>query len=208
LNALEWSAIETLFADVQGRRDTFTLLEPAGNLLKQSEAFEAEEWDNGPVVGVTAGVVDPLGGTGGRALTNGSPSASDVAQTLAVPGDFAYVVSVWARAGAVSTVRLFAQTVGGSVERAFALTGAWRRIEMPVALGLATESVTFGVRLDGGVDLFGMQVDAQLGAGGYQKTGADGGVYPKARFGLDELVARARGTDVFDVTLRMLSKGN
>ena len=46
------------------------------------------------------------------------------------------------------------------------------------------------------VDLFGMQVEAQLGPSDYKMTGASGGVYSKARFAADQLTVTAQGTDV------------
>jgi hypothetical protein len=210
LNAVEWAAVEGLFDSVTGRLGTFTFLEPAGNLLAQSASFGASEWDNSALVSVVSGIDDPFGGTSGSRITNGGPTAGDVAQPLAVPGEFQYSLSVWARATVASSVTLFATTAGGSAERAFDLTGQWRRVVLPVGLDQVTELVTFGVRLGAGltVDLFGMQVDAQPGAGDYQKTGANGGVHPKARFGSDVLTVRARGTDVYDAAIRIVSKGS
>ena len=210
LNEAEWSAIESLFAAVAGRLGAFTFLEPAGNLLAQSENFESPEWNNSALVGVTAGIADPFGGTGARQVTNSGPTAGDVAQVLAVPGGFHYSTSVWARVAVAGSVALFASTTGGSGERSFELTTEWRRVVMPVGLEQATELVTFGAQLGAGltVELFGMQVEVQLGAGDYQKTGASGGVHAQARFGSDVLTVRARGTDVYDATIRIVSRGS
>jgi hypothetical protein len=210
LNETEWGAVADLFDLATGRLETFTFLEPAGNLLAQSEGFGAAEWDNSALIGVTGGFADPFGGTSTGRVVNSGTAAGDVGQVLAVPGGFQYAVSVWARMSAAGSVALFASTTGGSVERSFDVGTAWRRLVMPVGLGLDTESVTFGARLGTGVtvDLFGMQVDAQVGAGGYQKTGARGGVHSQARFGNDVLTVRARGTDVFDAAIRIVSKGS
>ena len=209
LSQVEWGAVEGLFDAVTGRLGTFTFLEPAGNLLAQSEDFASSVWDKGVLVGVTAGISDPLGGTAAGRVTNSSPVAGDVAQTLAVPGDFQYSLSVWARATVAASVTLFASTTGGSADRSFELSTEWRRIVLPVGLDQVTETVTFGARLGVGitVELFGMQVDAQPGAGDYQKTGASGGVHALARFGSDVLTVRARGTDVYDAAIRIVSKG-
>lgn len=210
LSHVEWTAVESLFDAVTGRLGVFTFLEPAGNLLAQSEDFGSPVWDNGALVGVTFGIDDPFGGTGAARITNAGPTTGDVAQTLAVPGDFQYSVSVWARATVAASITLFANTTGGSAERSFELSAEWRRVVMPVGLDQATEYVVFGARLGAGVttDLFGMQVDAHAGAGNYQKTGTNGGVHSQARFGTDVLTVRARGTDVFDAAIRIVSKGN
>jgi hypothetical protein len=190
---------------MRGRFGTFKLLEPAGNLLLQSEEFGEPEWDNGPLTTVTTGQADPFGGTRASTITG---TSVEVAQILAVPGDFQYSVSVWAKSAVGATATLFASTTGGSNEKAFVLGAEWTRIAMPVAMGLATESVKFGVRLTGAAQLFGMQVEAQPGAGGYQKTLAKGGVHEVARFDEDTLTVRARGTDVFDAVIRIVTKGS
>jgi hypothetical protein len=79
-----------------------------------------------------------------------------------------------------------------------------------VDLAESTSSVTFGVQLAAGatVDLFGMQVEAQLGASAYKMTGTNGGVYAEARFASDSLTVRAQSLDAFDVTIRIVSGGS
>ncbi|MEI9814968.1 MAG: hypothetical protein WDO18_21025 [Acidobacteriota bacterium] len=137
----------------------------------QSEAFGEPEWDNGLLTAVTTGQADPWGGTRASMVT-GAPA--EIAQVLAVPGDFRYSLSVWARSAAGASATLFAETTGGSAEHTVVLGSAWSRISMVVDLGLATESVKFGVRLTDTAFVVGMQVEAQIGAGDYQKNGRRG----------------------------------
>ena len=68
----------------------------------------------------------------------------------------------------------------------------------------------FGARIDPGwsVDLFGMQVEAQLAASAYQRTSDQGGVHSHARFSADAISIRAQGTDVYDAVIRIVSKGS
>ncbi|MEO8100786.1 MAG: hypothetical protein ABI811_24025 [Acidobacteriota bacterium] len=210
LSATEMAAVEELFESTYGRWRTFTFLEPAGNLLAQSEEYGAPEWDNGPLLELTPGIDDPFGGTRAVRVFNAGIVAADVAQTLLVPGQFHYCLSVWARQNNGPEVSLFASTTGSTVTNTCPLTTQWQRFLSPVALGVETESVTFGVTLGEaiGVDLFGMQVDAQLAPGGYQRTSTGGGVHGHARFASDVATVRAQGTDVFDSAIRIISKGN
>jgi hypothetical protein len=60
----------------------------------------------------------------------------------------------------------------------------------------------------GSVELFGMQVEAQMGPSDYKITGAVGGVYSKARFGSDQLTVTAQGTDVYDAVVQIVSTGS
>jgi hypothetical protein len=207
LTLVEWTAIEVLFQAVSGRLTAFTFLDPAGNLLLRSEAFGDSEWDNSPLMQLTPGVNDPFGTTRAMHVVNAGSAAGAIAQTLAVPGNFRYALSVWAKTAGASSVPLSATTTGGSATLGFALTSQWRRISLEIGLGLSTDSVVFGAELEAGasVDLFGMQVEAQRGVSDYKKTDGGGGVYAQARFSGDELTVTARGTDAFDAVIGIVA---
>jgi hypothetical protein len=206
LTGAEWSAVEAFYKSVSGQWQTFTFLDPAGNLLAESEDFGASAWTNGTLLALTAGVSDPFGTTRATHVVNGGQAAQAVEQTLAVPGNFKYALSVWARTSSGSSVTLTA----AGVSQTFALTGQWKRIALMVDAGQSTSSVTFASQLSAGasVDLFGMQVDAQAGASDYKKTGTKGGVYSNSRFASDAFTVTAQSTDVFDATIRIVSMGN
>jgi hypothetical protein len=203
----EWNAIETLFEAVSGQWQTFTFLDPAGNLLADSEALGAGAWTNGALIELTGGIADPLGTTQATQVVNGGIAEEAVTQTLGVPGNFQYCFSVWARTSGGSSLTLTASTSGGSLALVFPLSTVWQRIVLPVSLGVATSSVTFGAQLDAGgsVDLFGMQVEAQLAPSDYKMTGTVGGVFSAARFASDGITVTAQSTDVYDVVIQILS---
>jgi len=207
LTLSEWTAIDTLFQAAAGKFATFTFLDPVDNLLRRSEEFGDPAWSNSPLIQLTPGLSDPLGTTRATQVVNAGSADGGVAQTLAVPGNIRYTLSVWAKTTGVSNVTVSASTTGGSVTRSIALTSQWQRATLDVELGLDTESVVFGVVLDVGaiVDLFGMQVEAQPGASDYKKTGGSAGLYAQARFAEDELVVTAKGTDVFDAVIRIVA---
>jgi hypothetical protein len=202
----EWNAIEALFEAASGMWQTFTFLDPAGNLLLQSEDFGASAWTNGPLIGFTTGIGDPLATARATRAINSGEAVEAVAQPLSVPGNFHYCLSVWARTIGGSSVTLTASTTGGSAAQTFALSGQWARIFLSFNLGQSTTAVTFGAQLDPGasVDLFGMQVEAQLAASDYKMTTAQGGVYSRARFGSDQITVTAQGTDVYDAVIQIV----
>ncbi len=207
LTLAEWSAIEEVFQAVSGQFGTFTFLDPVGNLVLRSEEFGGAEWNNGPLIQLTPGIGDPFGTSRGTRVINAGAAAGGVAQTLGVPGNFRYVLSVWGRTTGASSVALSATTTGGSVARSFTLTNQWTRIWLEVGLGVSSESVVFGAQLEAGasVDLFGMQVEAQPGVSDYKKTGATGGIYSDARFVKDEISVTARGIDIFDAVIGIVA---
>jgi hypothetical protein len=199
LTSAEWGAIEGLFVATSGMWQTFTFLDPVGNLLANSEDLAAGSWTNGALIELTPGIGDPLGTTRATRVINAGAAVESVAQTLAVPGNFEYCVSVWARTIGSSSVTLAI----GTLTKTFALSSNWVRVSMNGNLGTSATSVTFGAALDIGasVDLFGVQVEAQLAASDYKMTGDQGGVYARARFSSDRFTVTAQGTDSFDVTV-------
>ena len=139
-------------------------------------------------------------------MINAGQAAEAVAQTLAVPGNFNYCLSVWARTPGTSNVTL---AIGGAA-KTFALTMQWSRISFAANPGGSATSVTFGAQLDvgGSIDLFGMQVEAQRAASDYKMTTVQGGVYAKARFGADQITVTAQGTDVYDAVIPIVDTEN
>jgi hypothetical protein len=210
LTRAETDAIEALYVSVSGQWGLFTFLDPAGNLLAYSEEFGNTVWTNGPLIQLTTGIADPMGGTGATRVINAGDVGQAVAQVLDVPGNFQYSISVWARTQGGSNATLMAQTTGAIATLPIQLNGNWKRFNLSINLGQQTSSVTFGVSLDGGasVDLFGMQVDAQIGPSDYKRTGAGGGVYSRARFTSDSLATKAQATDIYDIALRIQAAEN
>jgi len=210
LTAAEWGAIEALFEAAAGMWHTFTFLDPAGNLLAESETFGASAWTNGALIDLTAGVSDPLGTTRATLVTNAGGGTEGVVQTLAVPGTFHYCLSVWARTDSSTSLILTVSTSGGNATKTLALETQWARVSLSANLGLSTNSVTFSAQMSAGgtVDLFGMQVEAQLSASDYKQTGTSGGVYSNARFGADTITVTAQGTDVYDAVLQIVNTEN
>jgi hypothetical protein len=204
LTLAEWNAIESLFQQTSGMSETFTFLDPVGNLLLQSEDFSAGAWTPGALVQLTTGVTDPFGAARATALVNTGQASAGLTQILNVPGNFQYCLSVWVRSSSGSAVTLSVANVG----KTFASGTQWSRVYIsanPGESGAAT--VTFAAQVAAGdsVELFGMQAEAQLGPSDYKITGAIGGVFAKARFGSDQITVTAQGTDVYDAVIQIVS---
>jgi hypothetical protein len=189
---------------------SFTFLDPAGNLIAESENFGASAWTNGALMSLTPGAIDPFGTTRATFVTNAGGATEAIAQARPVPGNFHYCLSIWARAGSVTNVTLSISTTGGSATKNFTLGTQWARVSLSANLGQSTNSVTFGAQVSAGgaINIFGMQVEAQLGASDYKLTGTSGGVYPNARFGADTITGTAQGTDVNDAVIRIVNTEN
>jgi hypothetical protein len=178
--------------------------------MLESENFVASAWTNGALIHLTTGTPDPFGTTRATSVTNAGLGTEVIGQTLAVPGNFHYCVSAWARTASGTNVTLAITTAGGSATKTFALGTQWERISISANLAQTTDSVTFAAQLTAGgeIDLFGMQVEAQLGCSDYKQTGTRSGVFRNARFDMDEITTTAQGTDVYDAVLRIVNTEN
>jgi hypothetical protein len=204
LTLAEWNAIESLFQQTAGMSRTFTFLDPAGNLLLQSENFSAGAWTTGALVQLTAGISDPFGTTRATRLVNTGQASAGVTQILNVPGNFQYSLSAWVRTTSGSAVTL--AIANGST--LVAAGTQWKRVYFSSNPGQSgATTVTFGAQIaaGGSVELLGMQAEAQRGPSDYKITGAAGGVYSKARFGSDQITVTAQGTDVYDAVIQIVS---
>ena len=57
----EWDAVEGLFVSCGGRLRPFTFLDPFDNLLSHSEDLSEAVWQTDPMLGLSAGSLDPFG---------------------------------------------------------------------------------------------------------------------------------------------------
>jgi hypothetical protein len=181
----ELAALEALFQGVEGRLTPFTFLDPADNLLAWSEQQNQAVWQADPLLTVTAGVADPLGGTAAYQVSNPTGATLTLQQSINAPASLDYCLSLYARSDQSMRIWL----VRGAMTEAQAITPQWTR---PISAGQlqdTADSITFGIALDPGatVDVFGIQAEAQIAASMYKQTAETGGVYPNARFRDDTL---------------------
>ncbi|MEO8049697.1 MAG: hypothetical protein ABI833_04710 [Acidobacteriota bacterium] len=204
LTLAEWNAIESLFQQTSGMSQTFTFLDPLGNLLLQSENFSAGAWTVGALAQVTAGITDPFGTTRATRLANTGQASAGLTQILNVPGDFQYCLSAWVRSTSGSAVTLAV----ANTSKSYVAGTQWRRVVLSTNPGQpGATTVAFGAQVaaGGSVELFGMQAEAQPGPSEYKITGAIGGVFGKARFGSDQIAVTAQGSDVYDAVIQIVS---
>jgi len=201
----EWEELEQLFEACGGSLNGFTFLDPSANLLKWSEALTEEAWSNAGG-GLTAGVSDPLGGTGAFNVTAGGGGA-ELTQSAAAPSRYRYVGSVWARTGSSGADVRVSDGLGTQAFTPFQGDGVWRRYSVAFNGSAETgDGVTFAVSLPPGasVDVFGPQLEAQMAASDYKPSGERSGVRANARFDQDVLRDRSLGPNRHSTRLRIV----
>lgn len=175
---------------MEGGLRTFTFLDPTDNLLAWSEKFDAAAWQKDPLLQIATGIADPQGGSAAFHVTNPAGAPLRLRQTLNVPG-LLLLAERLARSGQMDGITL----LRGGETAMRAVDQEWRRLVFASASSSNEEAVAFGVEIAPGasLELFGLQVEAQIGASFYKKTASRGGAYPATRFADDGLVLTTIG---------------
>jgi len=189
----ERAAMESLFAASEGQLNTFVFLDPTANLLQWSEDWTHSVWAADPLLQVSGGIADPLGGTGATQLTNIAQTTQQIVQNTSGPSSFVYCYSLYVRSAVPTTIQLVRTATGQTLLTPVTTTSSWARVTATGSLTVQQNGIGFGVQLPAGeqVDIFGGQVEAQPAAGLYKKTTDLGGIYAKTRFVSDVLIVSA-----------------
>ncbi len=204
----EWDAIETLFSQVSGRLGTFTFLDPVGNLVAFSQDLTQAIWAKDASVALTANISDPLGGANATRLTNGSAVSAGIGQVVNVPQGYRYCWSTWLRSASAGAATLSLQAGATVLAKPITVTSNWQRVLLSgVPLVGSGAGVMAAIKLPAGaaIEVYGLQLEGQLGPSDYKTTGALSGVFSKARFATDQLTSTAQSSDVFDATIRIIA---
>lgn len=205
LTDVEWASVEDLFAESNGRLGTFTFLDPLDNLLRHSEDFNQPQWESDPLLALVDGQADPWASQRATRLTNNGPVFQELKQTVALPGTYKYCLSVMARAQAPVSLRVRLSAGPSYADRHVALTADWQHISLFADLDWPEAGViaSFALPAGGSADLAGAQLEAQLAASTYKKTGATSGVYANARFASDRLLQSTTDVDQHETVIRI-----
>jgi hypothetical protein len=181
----ELAALEALFAAAEGSLTPFTFVDPADNLLAWSEQQSQPAWQADPLLTLTTGLADPVGGANAYRVCNPSAGTLALQQTINAPASLAYCLSLYGRSDPSTQVYL----IRGSESDLRTVGPQWTRISSAGQLQSSAETISFGIALapGGTVDIFGVQVEAQTSASLYKVTAEIGGVYANARFRNDTL---------------------
>jgi hypothetical protein len=203
LSDQELAALEALFQAVEGSLTPFTFLDPVDNLLAWSEQQNQAVWQADPLLTLTGGVADPMGGTAAYQVSNPTGATLTLQQSIDAPASLDYCLSLYGRSDQSTQIWL----VRGSAITAQAIGPQWARLTSAGQLQDTTDSIAFGIALDPGttVDVFGIQAEAQTTASMYKQTAETGGVYPNARFQTDTLTITTVGPGRYSCELDIVN---
>ena len=201
LSDAEATALLGFYAAAEGTLNGFTFLDPVGNLLAWSDQLDQADWQKDPLLSLTPGIADPRGGTQAWRLSNSGGAEQGIGQTLAAPGAYQYCLSAYVRAAAATSVGL---TAGSQAAQQMA-TSEWTRIAWTFSGDAQATSVRFGIEIGAGgvVEVYGLQVEAQMTASGY-KASTLGGVYEDAHLGDDVLTITSTDVNRHACTVKII----
>jgi hypothetical protein len=199
LNEADIQALQAHFASCCGPLYGFTFIDPSDNMLASSEDFTTSAWQLSPSLELEAGVPDALGGNGATIITNNSPTVQLLAQSLPVPASYQYCFSTYAKSIGLQSISLSIAGTNATVNRTVAIGPQWSRFVLPAKLNDPGEAVAVAVSIAPGqqVQLYGMQLEAQVVPSRYRSTNKTGGVYTEAHWGVDQLAVVAEGPQLF-----------
>ena len=93
LDEQELAALEALFQSVEGSLTPFTFLDPTDNLLAWSGQLSQAVWQADPLLAVTGGAADPMGGTGAYQVSNPTSATLSLQQSINAPACLDYCLS-------------------------------------------------------------------------------------------------------------------
>jgi hypothetical protein len=201
----EWNVIESLFHAAEGRLGSFTFLDPTDNLLAWSEDLSAGVWVKDSSLQLSPDIPDPLGSQKATRISNVTQSPLTIQQALDIPSWYQYCLSLYARSDQSTQISLFRSTTTTQRRESFRIGPVWARIEHSGKLADSSELINFGMELEGGqtLEVFGWQLENQMGASRYKKTLARSGVYASASFQDDFLSVTTEGPDQHSCLLRI-----
>ncbi len=185
----EWSSLEQLFEATEGQLGSFIFLDPTDNLLLWSEDWTKPAWTADPMLQISAGIADALGGNSAMRITNMSQTTQQIVQNIGGASWFQYCCSIYLRCDTPSTVQILMSATGQESVSEFPVASSWTRAVKADRLSLKQDGISFGLQLPAGgsVLAFGAQAEPQPAPGCYKKTTDRAGVYANTRFDTDSL---------------------
>lgn len=205
LTGLEMDALKAFFEAARGRCNTFTFLDPAGNLLAWSEDLSNAVWEKSPLATVVAS--DNEVGRVSR-LMGGGAGTPRISQLLACPARALINLSLMARTDGLGKLRVALSDASGRAESSLMLDDTWRRCSVSHQGSGQSEGKTAELSFDEGmqIDVTQVCVSAQPGPGSYVKSTGLSGVKTLTRFDQDIFTVTATNQNDFSCVVKLRNR--
>jgi hypothetical protein len=199
LSGADVQALQSHFTACCGPFRAFTFIDPTENMLNYSSDLTASIWQNTNGLKIATGDTDPLGGAAAFTLTNGGQADEEIGQSFIVPANYQFCFSAYFRSEQPTTVALSRRGGLATENTSYNVGPAWTRLVSSGSLDDSTNAFAVAIVLGAGqqIQVFGPQLEAQIEPSRYRPTNAQGGVYPNAHWGVDQLPVAAEAPNLF-----------
>ncbi|MGA8026576.1 MAG: hypothetical protein WB992_05480 [Bryobacteraceae bacterium] len=202
LSAADTALLQNHFNTCVGPFHAFTFIDPTGNMLVSSSDLTAGVWQTSSLINVTPGAADPNGGSAAFTLRNTGQASQEISQTLLVPSSYQYCFSLYVISPEVSNITLIRRGASTEESATVSIGPQWKRV---ISTGrLNDPGVTFSVAISLAagqlVEVFGLQLEAQIAPSRYSPTTQTGGVYAGAHWSADQLTVIAEAPNLFSAS--------
>jgi hypothetical protein len=202
LSTADAEAIQAHFNACLGPFHAFTFIDPTENMLLSSSDLRAAAWQNSSLIEVTPGAGGPDGGFAAFIATNTSQGNQEIRQSLPLPGSYQYCFSLYARSAQKSTITLIRRASSTEQSTTLAVGPGWSRVVSSGRLNDPEANFTVAISLAAGqqLQLYGVQLEAQLAPSRYRPTTQAGGLFPNAHWAVDQLTMIADAPNLFSTS--------
>jgi hypothetical protein len=202
LSTADVEALQGHFQACCGAYHAFTFIDPTDNMLASSADLTSPSWTKDPLIDIAVGQADPNGALNAFTVTNTGSTTQALSQSLVVPANYQYCFSLYASTTEAATLTLGRKGATDAALDAFQIGPKWTRITSSGRLNDAGTQLTVAVNLAPGqqIDLFGLQLEAQVEPSRYRRTDQAGGVYRCCHWATDVLSVTAQAPELFSTT--------
>jgi hypothetical protein len=199
LSTSDVQALEEHFSACLGPYHAFTFIDPTDNMLVSSVDLTATAWQSSSLINVSPAQADPNGGTAAFSVVNTGQADQTITQTLSVPSNYEYCLSMYAAADGPDKLTLIRKGVSAEQDTLVAIGPSWTRVIASGRLDDSGKNFTAGISLAPGqkVTLYGLQLEPQAAPSRYRATAQSCGVYQNAHWGVNELTISADAPNLF-----------
>jgi hypothetical protein len=199
------AAIQAHFEACAGPLRGFTFLDPTENLLLYSADLTGSAWSVPAGISIATGLPDPMSGSSAFSITNSTPAAQQIVQTIAGPVNYQYCFSVYAASATAGSCSLSRTSPNAQQTNVALINQQWLRIGSSGMLSDTGTGLSISISLAAGqsLSLFGPQLEPQLAPSRFRPTYSTCGVYLNVHWATSELVFIAEAPNLFSTSFNL-----
>ncbi|MFL6352384.1 MAG: hypothetical protein ACJ74Z_11120 [Bryobacteraceae bacterium] len=202
LSSGDVEAIQSHFKNCVGPFRAFTFIDPTDNMLLSSSDLRSAVWQTSSHINITPGAGDPVGGSSAFILTNTGQADQAISQVVHVRASYQYCLSVYVNSDQASMITLIRSGSFTEKRTSVPIKQGWHRVVSSGRLNDPGEIFTVAISLMAGqqLEIYGVQLEAQISPSRYRPTMETAGVFPNAHWGIDELTVIAEAPNLFSTS--------